>query len=393
VISLRLGIYGGTFNPPHIGHVKAASAAIRELALDVLLVMPAGMPPHKALPQGTPTINDRMEMTRLSFAGLRNTIVSDLELKKEGVCYTAETVEEVRASYPGYDIFLIVGSDMFFSLETWRDIGRLLRHVTPAVLSRNDGDVREIRNYTEQISRRYNAEVVIIENDVTEISSTALRELLPKRGGVEFIDDAAYAYIIKNRLYGSKADWDWLRKRVFSSMQPKRIPHTLGCEAEALMLADRWGADPDETREAAILHDITKHLELEDQLQLCRKYGIMTDNVEMAEVKLLHAKTGAAVARDLYGASRAVHDAILWHTTGRADMTLLEKIIYVADYIEPTRDFAGLDILRGLAYSDLDEAVITGLRMSIDDMRSRGIIPHKRTAEALDWLTEHRSQH
>jgi nicotinate-nucleotide adenylyltransferase len=159
------------------------------------------------------------------------------------------------------------------------------------------------------------------------------------------------------------------------------------------MLADRWGADPDETREAAILHDITKHLELEDQLQLCRKYGIMTDNVEMAEVKLLHAKTGAAVARDLYGASRAVHDAILWHTTGRADMTLLEKIIYVADYIEPTRDFAGLDILRGLAYSDLDEAVITGLRMSIDDMRSRGIIPHKRTAEALDWLTEHRSQH
>ena len=69
-------------------------------------------------------------------------------------------------------------------------------------------------------------------------------------------------------------------------------------------------------------------------------------------------------------------------------MTLLEKIIYIADYIEPTRDFGGLDVLRRLAYSDLDEAIITGLRLSIEDMRSRGIKPHRRTAEALTWLIE-----
>lgn len=390
---MRLGIYGGTFNPPHIGHVRAASAAIGQLELDVLLVIPAGMPPHKEMPRGSPNTDDRMELTRLSFAGLGNTTVTDLELKKEGVSYTAETVEEIRAGYPGFDIFLIMGSDMFLTLETWRSIRSLLRHVTPAVLSRNDGDGREIRNYAERIYGMFRKETIFIENDVTEISSTALRELLPKRGGAEFIVAAAYAYIIKKRLYGSKAEWDWLREQVFSSMKPKRIPHTLGCEAEAVRLADRWGADQDEAREAAILHDITKHLDLEDQLQLCRKYDIMTDNVETAEVKLLHAKTGAAVARDIYGASQVVHDAIFWHTTGRADMALLEKIIYVADYIEPTRDFAGLDILRSLAYRDLDGAVATGLRMSIDDMSLRGIEPHKRTAEALAWLTENHRQH
>ncbi len=263
--------------------------------------------------------------------------------------------------YPGAEVFLIMGSDMFLSLETWRNCRYLLEHATPAVLSRCDGDDRGVAEYADHLFSRYNAKTAIIENLVTDISSTELRALLPKRMGLTFVDEKTYAYIIRKRLYDAKADWNWLRSRVFETMKPKRIPHTLGCEAEALKLAARWGADADEAREAAILHDITKHLELDDQLQLCQKYDIMTDNVEMGEVKLLHAKTGAAVAQDIYGASKTVHDAILWHTTGRANMTLLEKIIYIADYIEPTRDFDGLDELRGLAYSDLDEAILRGL--------------------------------
>ena len=175
-------------------------------------------------------------------------------------------------------------------------------------------------------------------------------------------------------------------------MKPKRIPHVAGCETEAVRLAEHWGADVDEAREAAILHDITKHLDMDDQLQLCRKYDIMTDTVEAAEVKLLHAKTGAAVARFEYGMSQAVSDAIMWHTTGRADMTLLEKIIYIADYMEPTREFEGVDILRSLAYSDLNLAIVMGLKMSIEDMRSRGITPHLRTEESLQWLLTHGPQ-
>jgi nicotinate-nucleotide adenylyltransferase len=334
-----------------------------------------------------------MEMARLSFGGLPGTEVIDLELKKKGVSYTAETLDTVMTVYPGAEVFLIMGTDMYYSLETWRNVRHLLRHVMPAVLSRSDGNDRDIRDFADRLFENYGARTIIVENVVTDISSTQLRELLPKRGGLAFVDERTYAYIIKNKLYGAKADWAWLKARVFETMKPKRVPHTLGCEAEAVKLAAWWGADTDEAREAAILHDITKHLELDDQLQLCKEYDIMTDNVEKAEVKLLHAKTGAAVAGDIYGASKAVCHAILWHTTGRADMTLLEKIIYIADYIEPTRDFDGLDVLRSLAYSDLDEAIIRGLRMSIEDMRSRGITPHKRTAEALDWLIENRPPH
>jgi nicotinate-nucleotide adenylyltransferase len=389
VIYLRLGIYGGTFNPPHIGHVRAAFAASEQLKLDRLLIVPAGIPPHKALPPGSPAGEERMELARLSFSGLPCAEITDVELKKESVSYTVETIGALKAEYPGAEAFLIMGTDMYLTLETWKDAARLLGAITPAVLSRKTGEASEIGAYSRRLSDRFGAETAVIRSEVVDISSTELRAMLPERKGADMLEAPAYAYIVRKRLYGAKPDFEWLRARAFEMMKPKRIPHVLGCEAEAVKLAERWGADPDDAREAAILHDISKHFELDDQLQLCQKYDIMTDNVETAEVKLLHSKTGAAIASDVFGMSPAVCGAILWHTTGRADMTLLEKIIYIADYIEPTREFEGVDILRGLAYTDLDLAVITGLQMSIDDMRSRGITPHQRTEEAMKWLKEH----
>jgi nicotinate-nucleotide adenylyltransferase len=392
VMITRLGVYGGTFNPPHIGHVRAAATAAGELRLDVMMIVPSGVPPHKALPTGSPTPEERLELTRLSFRGLPYAEISDLELKKEGVSYTVETLDAFLSRYPGAEVYLVMGTDMYLTLEMWKDAGRLLDFVTPAVLSREAGEDGIISEYSNKLLKKYKARTEILHNDVVDISSTELRQRLPRREGADMIEGPAYAYIIKKRLYGAKPGFDWLRTQAYEMMKPKRIPHVAGCEAEAVLLAERWGADADEAREAAILHDITKHLEMDDQLQLCRKYDIMTDIVEAGEVKLLHAKTGAAIARAAFGMSQTVHDAILWHTTGRADMTLLEKIIYIADYMEPTREFEGVDTLRSLAYEDIDQAIIRGLRMSIEDMKTRGITPHPRTEEALDWLLCHDPQ-
>ena len=121
---------------------------------------------------------------------------------------------------------------------------------------------------------------------------------------------------------------------------------------------------------------------------LSEKYGIINDTIELGNLKLLHAKTGAAMARDLYGVSDAVYDAIRWHTTGRPDMTLLEKIIYMADYIEPTREFPGVDTLRRLAYLDLDRAMQLGLEMSLAELCESGVPAHPNTVSALDWYTK-----
>ena len=121
---------------------------------------------------------------------------------------------------------------------------------------------------------------------------------------------------------------------------------------------------------------------------MCEKYGIILDNAEKENPKLLHAITGAAKARDLFGVSEEIYEAIRWHTTGKPDMTTLEKIIYLADYIEPTRDFEGLDRLRALAYDDLDKAMALGLEMSLEEIRRQNVEPHCASLEAYLWYSE-----
>ena len=200
-----------------------------------------------------------------------------------------------------------------------------------------------------------------------------------------------YGYILRNGLYNTQADLkkltlQQLRPVALSYLKHRRIPHVLGTEEEAVRLAERYGADVEKARVAALLHDCTKKLSMEEQLELCEHYGIQLDELEQQALKLLHAKTGAAIARDVFGVDDEIYRAIWWHTTGHADMTLLEKIIYLADYIEPTRDFPGVDALRQTCYRDLDEGLLMGLEMTIEEMTNMGNPVHHATVEARDAL-------
>lgn len=182
-------------------------------------------------------------------------------------------------------------------------------------------------------------------------------------------------------------DDDDLRCTSLSMVKAKRIPHIRGCEEEAVRLAERWGADPHLARRAGILHDCTKYLNLEEQLALCEQYHIQLDELERVAVKLLHSKTGAAIARHVFGEPEEVCNAIYWHTTGKADMDLLSKVLYLADYIEPSRaDFEGLEELRRLAYTDMDKALLLGCELTIQDMEERGVPVHANTLQARDFL-------
>jgi nicotinate-nucleotide adenylyltransferase len=382
--SLRIGIYGGTFNPPHIGHERSAKSAARQLGLDLLMIVPNGSPPHKTLPAGTPSAEDRLHMARCTFEDSSSIVVSDIEIKRAFPSYTIDTVLAVKKGYPGAEIFLLMGTDMFLSLETWWDSEELLRAVTPAVFFRSAGDPGKIPGYALFLKERYGAHTEVVISDIVEISSSELRALLPERKGAGYIADTTYSYIVRNGLYGAKPDWEWLRARAHSMLDEKRIPHVVGCEGEALRLAQRWGVDLDDAREAAILHDITKKLGKEENLGILAKHGVFVGKLEQGEEKLLHSKTGAVLARSEFGVSEAVADSIMWHTTGRANMSDLEKIIYLADYIEPMRDFDGVGLLRQAAYSDIDAAMRMGLEISIEDMVSRGITPNRVTYDALD---------
>lgn len=395
---LNIGVYGGTFNPPHLGHVRAAGYAMDALGLDKLLFVPAALPPHKALPGGSPSPEQRYEMTCIAADNMRRpgaVEASDLELGRGGKSYTADTLAQVHAQYPDARLWFLAGGDMLKSLPAWYEPGRIMSLASVAAFARNAQEAGgALEGYARALTGAWGGHVEIVTlPEITEVSSTRLRDQLSRGEGRECLQDPVYGYILLHALYGVHADLKRLDTRdlracSYSMVRAKRIPHIRGTEEESVRLAVRWGADPEKARRAGILHDCTKYLELAEQLQLCREYGVALDDLEQKAVKLLHSKTGAAVARHVFGAPDDIFEAIFWHTTGKADMTLLEKILYLADYIEPTRDFDGVEELRTLAYRDLDAAVLQGLEMSMADLNERGVPVHRNTRQARDWLLQ-----
>lgn len=394
---MKIGIYGGTFNPPHLGHITAARAVFELLKLDKLLIVPDGQPPHKDLPSGSPTPDQRLTLTRLAAeeTGLDDRVeVLDLELRREGRSYTADTLARLHALYPEDQLWLLMGTDMFLTLHRWRDPETILSLAGIAAFGRTEADTEELfaaqREYLYKTYPQARLFTLTVPG-VVDISSTALREQLAAGGGANFLAPAVYGQILREHLYGTAADLkrlplSQLRPVALSFLKHRRIPHVLGTEQEAIRLAQRYGADVEKARRAALLHDCTKKLDMDGQLALCRRYGIRLDELEQKALKLLHARTGAAIARDVFGVDGDIYSAIRWHTTGRAGMTLLEKIMYLADYIEPSRDFPGVEELRRVCYEDLDRGLLMGLEMTIEEMRGMGNPIHHATMEARDFL-------
>ena len=385
---MKIAIYGGSFNPPHLGHVEAARTVASALAPDRLLIVPASVPPHKELADGSPTAQQRLELCRLAFADIPGAEISEMELRREGKSYSYDTVRLLREENPDAQLILVVGTDMLLSFEKWYQFRYLLENCTLAVLARGEDDLDELRAAAAYLRTTYDADVTVLPHEPIAISSETIRERLETRGGEDYLSDAVYADIIRHRYYGARPSLPWLREKVLEHLDEHRVAHVAGCESEAVRLAMHWGEDPELAAEAGILHDITKSLSYDEQLQLCEKYGIINDNSELEAPKLLHAKTGAAMARELFGVSDTVYEAIRWHTTGKPDMSLFEKILYLADYIEPTRDFEGIDELRELAFTDLDGAMVLGLGMTIDEIRRSGHEPYIDTLDAYAWYKE-----
>ena len=394
---MKIGVYGGTFNPPHLGHLTAARAVFDLLKLDKLLLVPAGLPPHKALPAGSPTAEQRLEMTRLAAEqlGLGDRVQAlDLELRRQGKSYTADTLSQIRELYPEAELWLLMGTDMFLTLQTWHEPEAIFAQAGIAAFGRTEEDTEELFSVQrEYLYRTYpDARIFTLTiPGVVDISSTELREQLSADRGANLLAPAVYGYILREGLYGTGADLKHLplsklRPVALSYLKHKRIPHVLGTEQEAIRLAERYGADVEKARVGALLHDCTKKLDMEAQLALCRHYGIQLNELEQKALKLLHAKTGAAIARDVFGVDEEIYSAILWHTTGHANMTLLEKILYLADYIEPSRDFPGVDKLRAVCYKNLDAGLLMGLEMTIGEMNAMGNPVHHATIEARDAL-------
>ena len=387
----KIGIYGGTFNPPHTGHLQAAKQAVEVLDLDLLLMIPDRIAPHKDIPAGSPAPEQRLEMLRIALAGEEKIQPSDIELRREGVSYTYLTLEALKEQYPEEELILLMGTDMFLSFDSWKEPERICDLASLGVFYRGEKGEKEKILAQKAALEAKGAKVELVENDIINISSTQLRRLLAFHAADEFLPAGVGEYIRANGLYDTAAAWknlpmEELEPIVIRLLHPNRVAHVLGCRDEAVRMAAHWGEDVTNAARAGILHDITKVLDGPLQLTLCAAYDKVLNDFSRKYPKTLHALTGSLVAEKIFGENEAVVQAICNHTTGRANMSTLEKIIYVADYMEPCRDFPGVEKLRELAYSDLDAALKLGLEMTLQHLARQGNEVSPESREALAFL-------
>ncbi len=197
---MKTGIFGGSFNPVHQGHVDLAKAFVEALQLDRLLVIPSGIPPHKQVRFPTPG-EKRMQMCLLAFAGVPQAEVLDLEIRREGASYTCETLRELHFLYPQEELYLLMGADMFTSLDSWREPETIFRLAVLCGIPRDREDAETLRRAARKWEAQ-GAKTVILDVSIMAVSSTLIRQRISRGETVSgLLPPAVEAYVYENGLY------------------------------------------------------------------------------------------------------------------------------------------------------------------------------------------------
>lgn len=204
----RIGILGGTFNPIHIGHLELAKAAIKEVYLDKLLVMPSGVSYLKK-DQIIPDSDIRLKLCETAIDGLDNIFeISDLEVKRTGNTYTYETILELKKIYPNDEIYFIIGADSLYYIKNWVKVSEIFDNCTIIAARRGeyseDEDIR-FKKVAEELILTFNAKIILLNTIITDISSTKIRKMFADNTDeteiLKYLPQKEYLYIINNNIY------------------------------------------------------------------------------------------------------------------------------------------------------------------------------------------------
>ncbi len=358
---MKIGVFGGTFDPVHQGHVELCKTALSKLSLDMVYVMPNGNPPHK---DGKTDASHRLEMVKIAFQNISGVVVSDYEIKKETHSYTYETLSDFKKEHPDDEIYFLMGMDNLTYFPNWRHPEVICKLANLVFFGRLGYEQTD--EGVKQIAKQFGVEPILIPFD-WDISSTEIREEIGQ-GTYLFhkLPFLVYQYIIRNGLYGCKAvkEFDSYQQDLQNYIEEKRFLHSIGVAVTAYRMAIRYDEDPCQAYFAGLLHDIAKRMPIDKQLELCKKIELHPD--EVAYPKMLHAPAGAGFVKKNYNIKdKKLLSAIRYHTMGHKDMTTFDKLIYMADYIEPCRNFDGVEALRESTFRNLDEAIIKGIDTTI----------------------------
>ena len=388
---MKIALFGGTFDPVHTAHLRMAGMLADELSLDRVLFMPTFVPPHK-VNVGMAPAEDRLEMCRLAVACDPRFAVSDLEMTRGGASFTVDTLTALREQYPQDDWYLLVGADMFMTFGTWYRFADILQMATVCTIPRDGVSVEQLTAYGETLGGNYR----VLSRAVGDVSSTEIRRRLAADADTsELLPPAVAAYIRRKGLYASST------VQSLREMEPRfieiirkresdyRFLHSLEVAKSAEYLAKRYGADEEKARVAGILHDVMKDVSGTEQLQILKDFGILLDAVEQNAPKLWHARSGAAFIEHILKIEDAdLINAVRYHTTARAGMSLLEKVVFIADFISADRTYGDVDVMRRLADESLEAAMGYALRYTVCDLQKKGAAVHPDTQAALQEIEQ-----
>lgn len=388
----RIALFGGTFDPIHNGHVVLAREFAARLQLDRVILMPTFVPPHKIKIQMASAV-DRVEMCRLACAPYPELTVSEWEINRRGASFTVLTLEAMKQQYPDAELFLIVGADMFLTLGSWHRFADIAAMATLCCAPRDDVPVAVLEAYAEDLTA-LGARCVVEPIQTPHISSTMIRDRIQAGQSLDdLVPPAVAAYIEAQGVYTEKETshdpeeqyCDILRGR----LTPKRYRHSLAVADRAEELARLYGGDVKKARTAGLLHDILKDTDGDSQLQIFKDFDILLDAVEQTAPKLWHAHAGAVFVEHVLGITDP--DIVLpirYHTTGRAGMSVLEEILYLADFTSADRDYPDVDVLRALSDKDKIAAMCYALDYTIKDLEERGLAVHPDTLACYEDYRE-----
>lgn len=400
----KVGIMGGTFDPIHISHLILGETAYEQFSLDKVLFLPAGNPPHKRNRKGGASDLERVEMVRRAIAGNSHFQLCLDEMDASDYSYTYRTLERMKAEHPDTEFYFIVGADSLFDFEKWKEPARICQAASILVAVRDHVDDERLSRKMKELEEKLGGHFYRLYSTNLDISSKMIRDWIRRKKTVRYyVPEPVLAYIADRHIYGMEStleetegqgkekirqmsgqyDLKKIEEKLEKHLDEDRMRHTRGVMYTAASLAMVYGCSLEKAQVAGLLHDCAKCIPNKKKLKMCLENQIPMTEYEEANPFILHAKLGAFLARQKYGVDdEQILDAITWHTTGKPDMSLLDKIIYLADYIEPGRDKASrLPYIRKLAFQDLDECMYQVLKDTLEYLSVGG-------SDGIDEMTE-----
>ncbi len=372
----KIGLYGGTFNPPHKEHINIAKSVLKELDLDLLILIPSYISPHKI---GVEVADGpkRLEMLNLAFKNQSKIIVSDYEISKKDVSYTYLTVEYFKNLYKDSQFYLIVGSDMLENFPKWKNPNQIASNVEMVLVERIFDNI-DTNKIVADYEKLFNKPVIITKIKGKDYSSTSIR--IKAKLGLDFKDETTseiYDYIEKNGLY----EKDEFYSYVCQKLPLKRREHTYGVIMKAISLAKKLNVDVKKCEISALLHDVAKY---ED----CKNYKNFVIGDDVPE-SVIHQFLGEYLIKtELNVIDIEILNSVKYHTTARANMSIIEKIIYVADLIEKGRDYEDVDYLRKAVDKDFEKGFIICLEEVYKHLQKKGKPIYYLTKQAYDYYVK-----